>query len=231
LAFNVNTLAFIPMMGCGTAVMTLVGKRIGEGRPEIAVRTTWMACSACCLYMSGFAIIFVILPDVILYPFSLRMPADEFAALREIAVVLLRFLAAFTVLDGMAIIFGSAIRGAGDTRFSLVFTLITSWFLMVLPTWICWQWYGGHLIASWTACTVYICVLGIGMMIRFQSGRWKTMRVIEQTDAIPRNEDAARSDTSQNDPLSETVSAIDEPSVLPRDRVHDEVQNVSDDRL
>ena len=39
LAFNLNTLAFVPMLGLGTAVSTLVGQRIGEGRPEIAVRT------------------------------------------------------------------------------------------------------------------------------------------------------------------------------------------------
>jgi MATE family multidrug resistance protein len=179
LAFNVNTLAFIPMAGCGTAVMTLVAKRIGEGRPEIAVRTTWLAAGVAGAYMSFFALIYLFLPNVILYPFTWKLPPEEFAAVHSQAVVLLRFLAAFSVLDGMAIVFGMAVRGAGDTRFPLIFTLVTGWFLMVIPTWICWRWFDGSLIGSWTSCTVYICVLGIGMMLRFQSGRWKTMRVIE----------------------------------------------------
>ena len=29
LVFNVNTLSFLPMIGLGTAVMTLVGRRVG----------------------------------------------------------------------------------------------------------------------------------------------------------------------------------------------------------
>ena len=132
-------------------------------------------------YMSFFALIYLFLPNVILYPFTWKLPPEEFAAVHSQAVVLLRFLAAFSVLDGMAIVFGMAVRGAGDTRFPLVFTLVTGWFLMVIPTWICWRWFDGSLIGSWTACTVYICVLGIGMMLRFQSGRWKTMRVIEHS--------------------------------------------------
>jgi MATE family multidrug resistance protein len=230
LAFNVNTLAFIPMLGCGTAVMTLVGRRIGEGRPEIAIRTTWLACGACCSYMLGFAIIFLFLPDVILYPFSLRMPADEYVVLRDQAIVLLRFLAVFSVFDGMAIIFGSAVRGAGDTRFSLVFTLMTSWLLMVVPTWICWRWYGGNLIGSWTACTVYICVLGVGLMIRFQSGQWKTMRVIEQSATRGQDENDVRLDAHHPDALPEAVSAIDEINIHPGDRVHDEFQQIPGDR-
>ncbi len=34
IAFNLNTLAFIPVIGVGIAVSTLVGQRIGEGRPD-----------------------------------------------------------------------------------------------------------------------------------------------------------------------------------------------------
>ncbi len=38
LAFNVNMMSFVPMIGLATAVMTLVGKRVGEGRPKLAER-------------------------------------------------------------------------------------------------------------------------------------------------------------------------------------------------
>jgi len=183
LAFNLNMLAFIPMLGCGTAVMTLVGKRIGEGRPEIAVRTTWLAFGVAGTYMGAFAAVYLFLPDVILAPFALNQSSAEFAEIRDQVIPLLRFLAVFSVFDGMAIIFGSAIRGAGDTRFSLIFASLTGWLLMVLPTWAAWNWLDGDLYVSWTACTVYICVLGVGLLIRFQTGHWKSMRVIEQTPA------------------------------------------------
>ena len=62
LAFNLNSLVFIPLFGMGTAVMTLTGQRIGEGRPELAVRTTWKAFGMAAAYIGVFASIYVFAP-------------------------------------------------------------------------------------------------------------------------------------------------------------------------
>lgn len=86
LAFNLNTFAFIPMLGVGTAVMTLVGQRIGERRPELAVRTTWMAFTLAGVYMLIFAAIYVLLPDQLLYLYAVRSSPGEFEPIRETAV-------------------------------------------------------------------------------------------------------------------------------------------------
>ncbi len=179
IAFNLNTLAFVPMLGLGTAVMTLVGKRIGEGRPELAVQTTWMAFWLSSVYMVGFSIVYVLLPDLILAPYGAYTDVAEFDVIRKQVIILLRFVAVYSFFDAMVIIFGSAIRGAGDTRFSLMFVTFASWLLMVLPTFLAWVYWGGSLAVSWSACTVYIVVLGLGFLARFQAGQWKSMRVIE----------------------------------------------------
>ena len=179
LTFRLNTLAFIPMLGLGTAVSTIVGRRIGEGRPELAVRSTWTAFKVSAAYMLFFAAIFVILPDLILMPFKAFSDPDDFAALRDPVVELLRFVAVYCFFDAMVIVFSFAIRGAGDTRFALLFSCVIAWTVMVLPTWISIKWFGGGLHACWWFCTIYIIVLGIGFFARFQAGHWKSMRVIE----------------------------------------------------
>lgn len=179
LAFNLNTLAFVPMLGLGTAVSTLVGQRIGEGRPELAVRTTWTAFRVSAAYMATFAAIYTLLPDVILKPYAAFSEEADFAALRAQVIELLRFVSVYCFFDAMGIVFGFAIRGAGDTRFALVYSCVTAWMLMVLPTAISLIWFGGSLRASWWFCTVYIIVLGLGFFFRFQAGHWKTMKVIE----------------------------------------------------
>lgn len=178
LAFTLNSLAFVPMLGMGMAVMTLVGRRIGEGRPDLAVRTVWKAFALSGGYMLAFAAIYLGLPDLILSPFIHGEQTQEFDAIRPLVIMLLKFVALYTFFDAMAIVFGAAIRGAGDTRFSLIFTVVTAWTLMVLPTvWILRN--DGGLYACWAACTGFVLVLGIGFLLRFQQGRWKTMRVIE----------------------------------------------------
>ncbi|MFQ5730681.1 MAG: MATE family efflux transporter [Planctomycetaceae bacterium] len=216
LAFNLNTMAFVPMIGFGTAVMTLVGRRIGEGRPQLAVRTTWQAFGLCSAYMLTFVAIYLFLPDVILYPYSLDAKPSEFAEIRPLVVRLLRFVAIYSFFDGMLIVFSSAVRGAGDTRFSMIFTLFAGWSLMVLPTWIVWTYFTPNLFAAWTAVSVYITVAGFGFLIRFQAGRWKTMRVIEPVDAEPSTDDAPVSETVPANP-AETVTAFNPATALASD--------------
>ncbi|MCA9018166.1 MAG: MATE family efflux transporter, partial [Planctomycetaceae bacterium] len=183
------SLAFVPMMGVGTAVMTLVGKRIGEGRPQLAVMTTWKAFAASAAYMLMFATVYVGLPDLLLSPYEPEVITEDFLEVRRTAVILLRFAALFSFFDAAVVVFGSAIRGAGDTRFCMIYSLITGWAIMVIPTFLIWKYADAKLVGSWTACTSYIAVLGVGYLIRFQAGHWKQMRVIEDHFPEPTSED------------------------------------------
>lgn len=185
LAFNLNSMAFIPMFGLGTAVMTLVGQRIGERRPALAVRTTRLAFALSGAYMLTFAALYVLVPQVMLAPYAAYGDFESFAEVRPVVVTLLRFVALYSFFDAMAIVFGSAIRGAGDTQFSLWWTFGTGWLLMVLPAWLATAGGRGSLLACWTAATVYITVLGIGFALRFRTGRWQSMTVI---DHVPESE-------------------------------------------
>ncbi|MEX1231095.1 MAG: MATE family efflux transporter [Planctomycetaceae bacterium] len=181
LTFNLNTLAFLPMLGIGTAVMTLVGQRIGEGRPELAVKTTWMAFWLTAGFMTVCGAVYILFPEIIMTPYWMGSETAPPEEIKQLVPTLLKFVALYCLFDGMAIVFGSAIRGAGDTRFSLWYSLFAGWVVMVLPTYIAWKYFGGNLITSWSACSAFVIVLGIGFMTRFQLGHWKSMRVIEKT--------------------------------------------------
>jgi MATE family multidrug resistance protein len=178
LAFNVNMLSFVPMVGLATAVMTLVGKRVGETRPELAARTVWLAAGTTAVYMLFFAVMFVVFPKVMLRPFTGGNATEELAGIEHTVIVLLRFTAVYTFFDGMALVFAFAIRGAGDTRFPFYYTLVSAWLVMVAPTW--WIVKTGHggLNACWAACSTYICLLGTVCFLRFLYGKWKTMNII-----------------------------------------------------
>ncbi|MBX3439178.1 MAG: MATE family efflux transporter [Planctomycetaceae bacterium] len=180
LAFNLNSLAFIPMLGLSTAVMTLVGQRIGERNPQLAVRTTWLAFLVSSVYMMAWAVLFVIVPDVVLAPYAAFAEVESFSELRPMVVVLLRFIVLYSFFDSMVIVFGAAVRGAGDTKFSMWFSFASAWLLMVLPVYAA-SWTGTLTLSfAWWTVTVYIFVLGLGFLARFVRGRWKSMSVIEQ---------------------------------------------------
>ncbi len=177
LVFNLNSLAFVPMMGLGTAVTALVGRRIGEGRPQLAVRTTWLAIALGVGYVVMFGALYVGSPNSLLQLYGLA----EKESLREMAVFLLRLVAVYSVFDALAIIFSSAIRGAGDTRFAMLFSFTLGVVLLVLPTYVAAQQGEAGFIYAWYAVTVFIICLGLGFMARFKQGKWMNMRVIEHT--------------------------------------------------
>ena len=177
LVFNLNGLVFIPLLGLGTAVTVLVGHRIGEGRPRLAVRTTWLALALAAAYVVPFVFVYAAAPDVILRPYGL---ADH-PGVRALVIYLLRFVAVYCLFDAMAVVFNSAIRGAGDTRFALVFSFSLSVVLLVIPTYVASQWGEAGFPYAWYGVTALIVTLGLGFMARFLQGRWMTMRVIEHT--------------------------------------------------
>ncbi|HEY0984583.1 MULTISPECIES: MATE family efflux transporter [unclassified Schlesneria] len=179
IAFNLNTLAFTPVIGVGIAVSTLVGQRIGEGRPELAKATTWkgFVFGGGIMLLCGF--IYVVFPQVLLVPYALYADGDDFSATKDVVIVLLRFVALYSFFDAMAIIFGSAIRAAGDTVFSMIVTCVCAWGLLVIPTYLTWEFYGKSLILSWVWCSVYVITLGFVFLARFVNGRWMTMSIMD----------------------------------------------------
>ena len=87
----------------------------------------------------------------------------------------------------MQIIFAGAIKGAGDTWFVLLVTLLVS----AIGVAVCWLGLDRGLFWWWFVVTGWICTLGIIFCVRFLRGRWREMRVIEREPPGADQESAA----------------------------------------
>jgi MATE family multidrug resistance protein len=178
-AFNINNFSFMPMIGFGMAASIFVGQKLGEHRPELAEYGTWSAAHLTFFYMTVVAALYVLFPGLFLAPYLAKADPVEFRPIAAMAKHLLRFVAVYSLFDTMNIVFASAVKGAGDTRFVMWVSVALSWFVLVLPA------YAGvrtgliGLDGLWTIVTVYVCVTGLVFFARFVKGKWKTMRVIE----------------------------------------------------
>lgn len=179
-AFSINMVAVLPMLGTAQAVSALVGRRLGENRPDLAERSTWTGFKITWIYMAVVAFLFVATPGLLVALFRSQNAADAADAERvaEIVPVLLRFVAVYTMFDGFNLILSFALKGAGDTYFVTVIMLVLPWPVMVLPTWLAYV-NGWGLYWAWTFASAYIIMLAGVFLLRFVGGRWKTMRVIE----------------------------------------------------
>ena len=67
---------------------------------------------------------------------------------------------------------GGALRGSGDTRFTLA-TTIVNWFVVRLPLAVLFAFpLGLGLAGIWLAVLVDYCVRAVILAMRFRSGRW-----------------------------------------------------------
>ena len=154
---------------------------LGVDDPTLAERATWSAFAMSLVYMSACGALYVLAPGLLLGP-TRPAPARDFASGDgEIAVVLLRFVAVYSIFDMFNVIFAAGLRGAGDTATRWA-TVVLSWAAMLIPAYL-------------------LCVRGDGGCTRpgrprrptssaraadvpaLPRGRWRTMRVIEP--AVP----------------------------------------------
>lgn len=184
IAFNLNTIVFLPAVGLGYGVSTLVARYLGMHRPALADRAIKSGLVISQMYMLVCSAAYLFIPGVLLAPYAAGADPLVFAEVSAIATVLLRFVAFYSIFDMVNVICAGGLKGAGDTRFPMTATVLISWVAMLIPTW----WFcvrgGSGVYVAWVFASLYVVILGVTLFVRYRKGAWKNLRVIEQ-DALP----------------------------------------------
>ena len=110
---------------------------------------------------------------------------EGFRKINEYALILLKFVAVYSIFDTLNLVFASAIKGAGDTRFVMMMGLCMSLIFLVIPSYIAVVLMGKGLYTAWMIASIYISLLGFSYLTRFLTGKWKSMKVIEHVPVLP----------------------------------------------
>ena len=183
LAFTINAVAFVPMIGLNIAVSTLVGQKLGENRPDLAARGDLDGDGA------GHALHRLLCGAV---SRGSRLVSDaahgvcrrsDFAAgarRRRSCCGSSRCTASSTPRRSSS----SAPSAARATRGSCSSTPRVNLRHLhhhgpIAPAPLAWQETGYGLYGWWWVMTVWLFALGMSYLVRFIQGRWKSIRVIE----------------------------------------------------
>jgi MATE family multidrug resistance protein len=178
LAFNVNSVAFVPIIGLGIGVATLVGQYLGDNNDRLAARATWTGLTFGLGFSAVFACAYWLLPGWFLYFHEQGANPEEFARVRDMTTVLLRFVAIYCLFDAMQIIFVSALKGAGDTQFVLYVAVCLSTAMIIVGRSLQ-VFFDMGIFGWWYIMTAWIFCMAMIYLVRFLQGKWRTMRVIE----------------------------------------------------
>ncbi|MFN4227577.1 MAG: MATE family efflux transporter [Candidatus Ratteibacteria bacterium] len=180
IAFNINTIAFMPMIGIGTGVSIIIGQYIGKGKPEIGEKITYIGFWITFIYMCLIALSYLIFPDFYIKFFKPKVHTADFNEVRDLTIILLRFVAFYSIFDTMNVIFLSGLRGAGDTKFIMLVFALSSIFIFLIPLYICTFILNYGIFVSWSIGTLYVILIGFIFFIRFHKGNWKKIKLIER---------------------------------------------------
>lgn len=187
IALSINSISFTPMIGLGQTATVLVGQCVGAGKIADACRAVRTCRTLTVMYTGTMALLFFFYPDPLINLFARSGDAGQ-AETMEVVRMFMRFIAAFTVFDGLVIVFSGAVKGAGDTKFAMYANVGLAFSLCVLPCILAWymKW---PAMAYWIILDVYITTCAIVFISRYIHGKWKKMRVIEDEFAKQTSEE------------------------------------------
>jgi putative MATE family efflux protein len=181
-----ESFSYLPGVAFQVAAGTLAGQFLGAGDPHRASRSVLMACLVGGGIMTTMGIIFLLFPEQI----TLFFVNDQQREVAELAASALRVAAVAQPFLALTMVLAGALRGAGDTRWPLLFTFIG--FICVripLAYWLAWDeiplgstgvvikgWNLG-LCGAWAAAAADIIVRCGLVSYRFYHGGWKRARV------------------------------------------------------
>ncbi len=186
IVITLNMLAFFPMIGASIATSSLVGKYIGSQNHPTAQKSAYSSLISVEIYMAVWAIIYILFPTQLMAFFQTAEtnPDVSFQQIADYGATILLWVAIYQIFDAMFLTFSGALRGAGDTHFAMWASALCSWCFFVPGTWIALKILDYGVIAAWIWATIYVSLVGLLYLVRFQSGHWKHIEVIPE-DPMP----------------------------------------------
>jgi MATE family multidrug resistance protein len=190
IALSINLIAFMPMIGMGMAVSILVGQYLGRNQPDYAERVGWLALKIGIGYISCIGLTFLLFPAFYANVFEGNVGTTvPFSELLQAVRWLLAILAVWGMAEVSSIILSGGLKGAGDTHFVMYFQLVVAWGFLVAGQLLIVLVFHLNIYVSWGWTLLYMIILGIGFALRFRSGRWKSIDLLDRRAAAVACED------------------------------------------
>ena len=163
---QLESLSFLPCVGFSAASAALVGQSLGMRDPKRAMRSGWAATRMAIIWTSVAGAVLALFPAAFIGIFT----SDQSIITAGVGALIVIGLAQPAQAVNFAL--GGALRGAGDTRFTLA-TTVVNWFVVRLPLAVLFAFpLGLGLAGIWLAVLVDYCVRAGILALRFRSGRW-----------------------------------------------------------
>lgn len=175
---TLTSVSFMPAFGLASAGAILVGQAIGAGRKDDVPGVVRMAAGATLVWEGAMGVLCLLIPSLLIAPFARGDATGQVAAL---GARMLMVAAAWQLFDAVAMAVAEALRSAGDTLFPMVARIGIAWLVFVPGAWWSVKQLHWSEVGALFWMVVYLALLAVVVTLRFRSGAWRTMQLVEPT--------------------------------------------------
>jgi len=168
---TIISMSFLPGAGFGTAAGSLIGQKLGEGKPDEAEEFGWESARLGVITMGVMGIIFILVPDLLLQIFT-----SDSEVIR-VGSMPLRMMGFVQIFDAMGMVMMGSLEGAGMNKFVMYAEIAVNWLIFLPSALIFSHIIGWGLLGAWSAMGLYILILGVIVTHKYIGGSWKEVQV------------------------------------------------------
>jgi len=168
--FTIVGFSFMPGFAFGVAATTMVGQSLGAKNVDRAEESGWEATLLGIAWMSAMGVAFYVFAEPLMGLFTTDPRVIAYGA------PCLRLIAWTQPLQAFGMVLAGALRGAGDTRWTMIITTASIWLLRIPLSYFFGIYLGLGLVGVWMGNTFDMGIRGLAVTWRFSTGRWKSIR-------------------------------------------------------
>ena len=162
-----TSISVMPVVGIAAALSAALGKTIGQGRKDLAVKQTSACLRVALVYMGLVGVCFLVFRNNLMAFWS-----SDAKVIKAGANILI-CAAVYQVFHAARIIYGGSLRGAGDTVWPAIASAVGAALILGLGGWLVVRLVPSlDYMGPWIAAAVSIAAVGLANRWRFKSNRW-----------------------------------------------------------
>lgn len=186
--FNWDMVSFVPLTGIQIGVMSLVGRYMGAGNPDLAHRSVMSGLKGGWLYSAAILVLFVGFPDQMVNIFRPEHIDEVFQKAAPLAGQLIRVASMYVMVEAVVIVFSGALRGAGDTFWAMRTSVLIHWLMLVMLLVVLYALRQPPVVA-WIGIVASFMVFSGLFYWRYRGGKWRSIRMVAPTEALATDHD------------------------------------------
>jgi len=168
---QIEAISFMPGIAFGTGAMILVGQNLGARKPDRARRNGLAATWIATIIMSCVGLFFFIFAEQIM---SLFTKSTDVIGIGGDYLRIMAYSQPFLALE---MVFSGGLRGAGDTRTPLIYSIIHSWLVRIPLIYVLGFVLNLQTTGIWWAMTLSTVTQGLATWWKFRQGDWQKIEL------------------------------------------------------